>query len=102
VPALGFVPLLLVRDGGMALQVSGINDPVGVDMRWFMWNKTYITPLYGRCVPERDFPKLLRHSARKELKLDEMVTGVYKLERLDIAFRDMLEGTNPKNVIVMD
>ena len=56
VPALAFAPLRMVRDGGMGSQVSGINDPVMVPMPLFMWNKRYVTPLYGDCVPHRDFP----------------------------------------------
>jgi S-(hydroxymethyl)glutathione dehydrogenase/alcohol dehydrogenase len=90
VPALAFAPVRLARDGGMALQVSGINDPVAVPMPWFMWNKTYVTPLYGGCVPGRDFPKIFDHYRRGELKLDELV--------LD----DMLTGRNAKGVILFD
>ena len=100
VPSLAFVPLLLVRDGGMALQVSGINDPVAVDMKWFMWNKTYLTPLYGGCVPERDFPRVFDHYRRGELLLDELVTRTYPLAQLPEAMDDMMEGRNAKGVIV--
>jgi Zn-dependent alcohol dehydrogenase len=99
VPALGFVPLLLARDGGMALQVSGINDPVTVSMPWFMWNKTYITPLYGGCVPERDFPRIFDHYRAGELLLDELVTKTYPLSALAEAIDDMMEGRNAKGVI---
>jgi Zn-dependent alcohol dehydrogenase len=84
------------------VQVSGTEERVPVTMELFEWDKTYVTPLYGRCVPERDFPKLLRHYARGELKLDEMVTGVYTLDDLPRAFDDMLAGKNPKNVVVME
>jgi Zn-dependent alcohol dehydrogenase len=100
VPALGFAPLRLVRNGGMALQVSGINDPVSVPMPWFMWNKTYLTPLYGGCVPARDFPRIFQHYQRGELKLDELVTRTYRLDRLGEALDDMLAGRNAKGVIV--
>jgi S-(hydroxymethyl)glutathione dehydrogenase/alcohol dehydrogenase len=102
VPALGFVPLRLVRNGGMALQVSGINDPVSVPMPWFMWNKTYVTPLYGGCSPGRDFPRIFRHYKRGELKLDELVTRTYPLAELSKALDDMLSGRNAKGVIVFD
>ena len=37
----------MVRNGGAAFQVSGINEAVTVPMPLFMWNKTYMTPLYG-------------------------------------------------------
>lgn len=100
VPALAFTPLRLVRDGGMALQVSGINDPVSVDMKWFMWNKTYLTPLYGGCVPGRDFPRIFAHYQAGELLLDELVTRTYPLSQLAEAVDDMMEGRNAKGVIV--
>jgi S-(hydroxymethyl)glutathione dehydrogenase/alcohol dehydrogenase len=101
-PALVAAPLAMVRHGGTAIQVSGTEERVPVTMELFEWDKTYITPLYGRCLPERDFPKLLRHYQRKELQLDEMVTGVYRLEELSKAFDDMLAGKNPKNVIAFE
>lgn len=101
-PRLASAPLAMVRNGGTAIQVSGTEERVPVTMELFEWDKTYITPLYGRCIPERDFPKLLLHYQRRELKLDEMVSGVYRLEELSKAFDDMLAGKNPKNVIVME
>jgi Zn-dependent alcohol dehydrogenase len=100
VPHLAFVPLLMVRNGGAAIQVSGINDPVTVPMPLFMWNKSYTTPLYGDCVPSRDFPKLFQHYARGELLLDELVTRTYGLDELGTAFEDMLAGRLAKGVVV--
>jgi S-(hydroxymethyl)glutathione dehydrogenase / alcohol dehydrogenase len=101
VTALAFVPLLLVRDGGMALQVSGINDPVSVPMPWFMWNKRYVTPLYGGCQPARDFPRIFEHYREGRLQLDALVTRTYALEQLGEALDDMLAGRNAKGVILM-
>jgi Zn-dependent alcohol dehydrogenase len=100
VPALAFTPLLMIRDGGLALQVSGFNDTVTVDMPWFMWNKRYMTPLYGGCVPARDFPRIFDHYQRGELRLDELVSRTYPLERLAEAMDDMLSGRNAKGVIL--
>jgi len=101
VPALAFAPLRLVRNGGMALQVSGINGPLTVPMPWFMWNKTYLTPLYGECVPSRDFPRIFEYYRRGELKLDELVTRTYPLDNLAAAVDDMLSGRNAKGVVIM-
>jgi S-(hydroxymethyl)glutathione dehydrogenase/alcohol dehydrogenase len=101
VPGLAFRPLQLVRDGGMALQLSGINDIVQVPMPWFMWNKRYVTPLYGGCVPARDFPRIFGHYLDGTLQLDALVTRTYSLEQLGEALDDMLEGRNAKGVIVM-
>ncbi len=102
IPRLAFAPLRLVRDGGMALQVSGINDPVTVEMPLFMWNKTYLTPLYGGCHPSRDFPRIFGHYQRGELRLDELVTRTYRLPDLAAALDDMMEGRNAKGVILFD
>jgi S-(hydroxymethyl)glutathione dehydrogenase/alcohol dehydrogenase len=102
VPALGAAPLAMVRNGGTAVQISGIEERVNIDMELFEWDKIYINPLYGKCVPERDFPKLLQHYRDGQLKLDEMVTGIYRLEELPRAFEDMLAGKNAKAVLSME
>jgi S-(hydroxymethyl)glutathione dehydrogenase/alcohol dehydrogenase len=99
VPRLAFAPLKLIRDGGMALQVSGINDPVTVPMPLFMWDKTYVTPLYGGCLPSRDFPRIFDLHASGQLMLDELVTRTYRLEELAEAFDDLLAGRLAKGVI---
>jgi Zn-dependent alcohol dehydrogenase len=83
----------------MALQVSGINDPVTVPMPLFMWDKTYLTPLYGGCVPSRDFPRIFNLHAEGRLLLDELVTRTYRLEQLGEAFDDLLAGRLAKGVI---
>lgn len=100
VPHLAFVPLRLIRDGGMALQVSGINDAVSAPGPWFMWDKRYVTPLYGHCMPDRDFPRLFRHYLDGELLLDELVTRTYTLDELPDAMDDMMTGRNAKGVIL--
>ncbi len=102
VPSLGAAPLAMIRNGGTALQISGIEEKVSIDMSLFEWDKIYMNPLYGKCVPERDFPKLLKHYQQKQLKLDEMITGVYTLDQLPQAFEDMLAGKNAKAVLKMD
>ena len=100
-PALAFMPLRLVRDGGLALQVSGVNDLVTVPMPWFMWNKRYVTPLYGGCQPSRDFPRVFDLYLAGKLHLDCLVTRTYSLDRLGDAIDDMLTGRNAKGVMTM-
>lgn len=99
-PHLAFVPLLMIRNGGLALQVSGINDQVTAPGPWFMWDKQYVTPLYGNCLPARDFPRLFDHYQRGELLLDELVTRTYALDDLPQAMDDMMTGRNAKGVIL--
>ncbi|HTV00302.1 MAG TPA: hypothetical protein VMF13_07195, partial [Luteitalea sp.] len=78
------------------------NDVVSVPMPWFMWNKQYVTPLYGGCQPARDFPRLFARYLDGELQLDSLVTRTYPLGRLEEALDDMLAGRNAKGVIMFD
>ncbi|MEM6884748.1 MAG: Zn-dependent alcohol dehydrogenase [Verrucomicrobiota bacterium] len=99
VPALGAAPLAMVRNAGTAVQVSGIEEVIEIDMRLFEWDKIYINPLYGMAMPEHDFPKLLELYERGLLQLDELITRTYPLDDLQSAFDDMMAGRNAKGVI---
>lgn len=100
IPALAASPLAFVRHGGVAVQVSGTETTVEVDMRLFEWNKTYINPLYGGCVPSRDYPTLFRLYQSGQLLLDELVGRTYCLEDLPEAFDDLLAGRHSKGVLL--
>jgi S-(hydroxymethyl)glutathione dehydrogenase/alcohol dehydrogenase len=102
IPALGAAPLAMIRNAGTAVQVSGIEEEITIDMNLFEWDKVYINPLYGKCRPQIDFPKIIQHYERGELLLDEMITRTYYLDRLQEAFEDMLAGRIAKGVIVFD
>ncbi len=102
VPELGAAPLAMIRNAGTAVQVSGIEQEITIDMNLFEWDKIYINPLYGGCNPQTDFPKIISHYQSGELKLDEMITKTYALHELQNAFDDMLSGKNAKGVIVFD
>jgi S-(hydroxymethyl)glutathione dehydrogenase/alcohol dehydrogenase len=100
IPELGAAPLAMIRNAGTAVQVSGIEQEITIDMNLFEWDKVYINPLYGKCRPQIDFPKIIELYEKGSLLLDEMVTRTYRLEELDKAFDDMLQGKNAKGVIV--
>lgn len=102
VPSLGAAPLAMVRNAGTAVQVSGIEEEISIDMRLFEWDKIYINPLYGKCQPQEDFQKLVELFNSGELMLDEMITNTYPIEDITTAFADMLSGKNAKGVIVFD
>ncbi|WP_111706424.1 Zn-dependent alcohol dehydrogenase [Lutibacter citreus] len=102
IPELGVAPLAMVRNAGTAVQVSGIEQKVLIDMALFEWDKIYINPLYGKCNPQTDFPKILDYYKNGEIMLDEMITRTYPLEKLQQAFNDMLSGKNAKGVIVFE
>jgi S-(hydroxymethyl)glutathione dehydrogenase/alcohol dehydrogenase len=102
VPELAAAPLSMIRNGGTAIAVSGVEQVVAVDMELFEWDKRYINPLYGQCQPARDFPLLLSLYEQGRLKLDEMVTRTYPLSGLADAFEHMKQGINAKGVLVPD
>lgn len=102
VPELAAAPLAMVRSGGTAVGVSGIEQVVPIDMELFEWDKLYLNPLYGGCRPQRDFPLLLDLYQRGDLPLDAMITRRYTLAQLADAFRDMHAGINAKGVLLFD
>jgi S-(hydroxymethyl)glutathione dehydrogenase/alcohol dehydrogenase len=99
-PKLGAAPLALVRNAGMALQVSGIEEEITIDMNLFEWDKIYTNPLYGKCNPPVDFPRLFDLYKRGDLLLDELVSKTYALEDLSAVIDDMLNGRIAKGVIL--
>lgn len=99
IPALGAAPLAMIRNAGTAVQVSGIEEEITIDMNLFEWDKIYINPLYGKCRPQIDFPKLVSLYDKGDLMLDEMITRTYPLRNLQQALDDMLAGRNAKGVI---
>jgi S-(hydroxymethyl)glutathione dehydrogenase/alcohol dehydrogenase len=101
VPHLAGAMLRVVRQAGMAVAVSGVEQHVSVDMQLFEFDKTYINPLYGQCRPSIDFPRLLDLYADKRLLVDELVTATYKIDDIDTAFDDLLAGRNAKGVVVL-
>jgi Zn-dependent alcohol dehydrogenase len=102
IPELGAAPLAMVRNGGVACQVSGIEQEIKVDMSLFEWDKIYINPLYGKCRPQIDFPILQRLYQKGDLILDRMVMRTYRLDQLKEAFEDMHQGRNAKGVIIVN
>lgn len=102
IPQLGAAPLAMIRNAGTAVQVSGIEEEITVDMNLFEWDKIYINPLYGKCRPQIDFPKIVELYDKGILLLEEMITRTYPLEDLQNAFDDMLKGKNAKGVIVFN
>lgn len=99
IPELGAAPLAMVRNAGMAVQVSGIEQEITIDMNLFEWDKTYINPLYGKCRPQIDFPNIIDLYESGQIRLEEMITRTYKLNEINEAFNDLLAGRNAKGVI---
>ena len=99
IAALGAAPLAMIRNAGTAVQVSGIEEEISIDMNLFEWDKKYINPLYGKCKPQIDFPAIINYYEKQQLLLEELVTRTYCLSQLAEAFDDLLQGKNAKGVI---
>lgn len=102
VAALAAAPLRMIRHGGTAVQISGFDTTVPVDLSLFMFDKTYVNPLYGHCAPARDLPRLLELYRSGRLLLDEMVTRTYTVDDWERAWSDLIAGRNAKGVVVFD
>jgi S-(hydroxymethyl)glutathione dehydrogenase/alcohol dehydrogenase len=102
VPRLAIAPLRMIRNGGTAVAVSGVEEEISVDMRLFEWDKRYVNPLYGRCDPGVDFDRLQRHYLNGELLLDELVRERYPLEDAPRAFEDLRRGGLGRGVLEMN
>lgn len=98
-PRLAASPLRLVRHGGTAVQVSGVEQTVPIDMELFEWDKRYICPLYGACRPSVDFPRLVRLWDEGQLLLDPMVSRRYTLSDHAAAFGDLERSLPGKGVL---
>ncbi len=101
VPELGAAPLAMIRNGGVAVQASGIEREIAFNMELFEWDKVYINPLYGQCNPGRDFPLLLDFYRTGQLLLDDLVSRTYRMDQLPEAFEDMHAGRVAKGVILI-
>lgn len=102
VPELGAAPLAMIRNAGTAVQVSGIEQEITIDMTLFEWDKIYINPLYGKCRPQIDFPNIVDLYETGKILLEEMITSTYSLNDLRKAIDNMLQGRNAKGVIVFE
>ena len=56
--------------------------------------------LFGDCNPLYDVPRLLGLYRSGDLKLDELITRRYRLDEVNQAYQDMLDGKNIRGVIV--
>jgi S-(hydroxymethyl)glutathione dehydrogenase/alcohol dehydrogenase len=100
VPELGVAPLAMVRNGGTAVAVSGIEQAIHADMELFEFDKWYINPLYGACDPARDFPLLISLYQSGDLKLDSLIAHTYTLDTVHGAF-DALRQGGGKGVLIL-
>ncbi len=97
------VALDCVRPGGTVILAgltpmgSATNLPGAVLTRT---EKTVKGSYYGSVHPERDFPAFLDLYRAGRLKLDELVSATYPLDRINEAFDIMMSGRHARGLIV--
>jgi alcohol dehydrogenase (nicotinoprotein) len=56
--------------------------------------------LFGSCNPLYDIPRLIGLYRAGDLKLDELITSRYTLDKLNNGYRDLLDGRNIRGVLL--
>lgn len=102
IPELAIIPLAMIRNGGTAIQISGVEESLVVDMNLFEFDKKYINPLYGSCIPENDIEILLSHYRKKEFKLEEQISNVSPIKDFQKLFKQIEKKEIVKGVLIMD
>lgn len=67
-----------------------------------VYEKRIVGTLYGSANARNDIPRLLDYYAEGRLKLDELVTRTYRLEQINEAYQDMLEGNLIRGMVSYD
>jgi Zn-dependent alcohol dehydrogenase len=75
--------------------------PVDFDARMLMPEKMVIGSMYGTCRPRVDVPRLIGLYQAGKLKLDELVTQTYPLERVNEAFDALAAGQVARSVLTI-
>ena len=95
--------LNLIRRGGSVVMVGlpGINIEVSFQANQFIFSGQRIIGSYmGSTRLSVDVPKLVELYKEGRLKLDELITDRYPLERINAAIEDVEKGEALRNVIV--
>jgi NDMA-dependent alcohol dehydrogenase len=95
--------LALTRKGGTCV-LTGLSSPqtTQVDMKvqdFVLMNKTLSGTVFGSCNPRADIPRLLQLYESGQLLLDEMITRRYRLDEINDAYADLIDGTLIRGVI---
>jgi Zn-dependent alcohol dehydrogenase len=80
-----------VSDGGTAVLIGVPTAPLQFQMNQ-MWNRRLTGSLGGASRPERDFPNYVRWFREGRFPLDKLVSRRYKLEQINEALSDLMNG----------
>ncbi|WP_407686370.1 Zn-dependent alcohol dehydrogenase [Mycobacterium sp. HUMS_1102779] len=95
--------LQLTRKGGTCVltgMTSQLTRSVKIDLQDFiLMNKSLAGTVFGSCNPKADIARLARLYETGRLQLDEMITRRYRLEDINDAYADLLNGEIIRGVI---
>lgn len=88
--------LQLTRKGGTCVltgMTSQLTRSVKIDLQDFiLMNKSLAGTVFGSCNPKADIARLARLYQTGQLQLDEMITRRYRLDDVNDAYADLLNG----------
>lgn len=98
--------MALTGKGGQAV-VVGMGDYAAMDVSLNLFELTLLQKrvqgaIFGGAGPRTQVPKLLNEYRAGQLNLADLVTQTYRLEDINKAYDDMLEGHNIRGMIVFD
>ncbi|HZQ32634.1 MAG TPA: Zn-dependent alcohol dehydrogenase [Mycobacterium sp.] len=95
--------LSLTRKGGTCVltgMTSQTTFSISIELQNFiLWNKNLVGTVYGSCNPKVDVPRFARMYQAGQLQLDEMITQRYRLDDINEAYADLLNGKIIRGVI---
>jgi NDMA-dependent alcohol dehydrogenase len=95
--------LKLTRKGGTCVltgMTSQLTSSVKIDLQDFiLMNKTLAGTVFGSCNPKSDISRLARLYQTGQLQLDEMITKRYRLDEVNDAYDDLLNGKIVRGII---
>jgi Zn-dependent alcohol dehydrogenase len=79
---------------------SQLTRSVNIDLQDFiLMNKTLAGTIFGSCNPKADIARLARLYEAGQLQLDEMITRRYRLDDINDAYDDLLNGKIVRGII---
>ncbi|GAB11657.1 putative zinc-containing alcohol dehydrogenase [Gordonia araii NBRC 100433] len=98
--------MAMVAKGGQTV-VVGMGDFQAMDVKLNLFDLTLMQKkvqgaIFGGAGPRTQVPKLLNEYRAGMLNLADLVTQTYRLEDINKAYDDMLEGNNIRGMVVYD
>ncbi|OBK81190.1 NDMA-dependent alcohol dehydrogenase [Mycobacterium sp. 1164985.4] len=95
--------LKLTRKGGTCVltgMTAQTTRSVKIALQDFvLWNKNLVGTVFGSCNPRADIERLATLYTSGRLQLDEMITRRYRLDEINAAYEDLLNGQIIRGVI---